>query len=155
MKETNFITSLHFGTKHGIWKHLRHDNVPNGIVRYFIYAIDEPCPKMYVGYTTNLNTRFANHKSSCNSKKSNATGLATHFKEGCPSDDGDRKKRILNLTILDSFDSTPEKLRQAGHKNRYCECRECIRAKKLEDIWIARLGTMHGDTGLNTKEDDV
>ena len=110
---------------------------------------------MYVGYTTNLNTRFANHKSSCNSKKSNATGLSTHFKEGCPSDDGDRKKLILNLTILDSFDSTPEKLRQAGHKNRYCECRECLRAKKLEDIWIARLGTMHGATGLNTKEDDI
>ena len=69
MKETNFITSLHFGTKHGIWKHLAHDKIPIGIVRYFIYAIDEPCPKMYVGYTNNLTARFANHKSSCNSKK--------------------------------------------------------------------------------------
>ena len=75
--------------------------------------------------------------------------------DGCPSDNGDKKKEILNLTILDCVDTTPEKLIQSGHKSKYCECRECLRAKKCEDIWIARLGTMSGTTGLNTKEDAV
>ena len=158
MKETNFVTSFHFGTKHGIWKHLAHDKVPNDVVRYWIYSIDEPCPKRYVGYTTNLKARFARfstHKSTCNSKNSNTSGLATHFKEGCPNDDGDRKKLILNFTILDFYDSTSRKQQLAGHKTQYCKCSECSRAKRLEDRWIFRLGTMFGDTGLNCKDESL
>ena len=153
MKETNFVKSLHFVTKHGIWKHLAHYKVPNNIVRYFIYAIEDPCPTLYVGYTTNLTTRFANHKSTANSRKSNSTGLAKHFKDGCASDNGDKNKSILNVTILDCYDTTREKLRRAKHKDRYCECSECEIAKRLEHRWIARLGSMFGASGLNTKED--
>ena len=149
MKQTNFIKSLHFGTKHGIWKHLAHDKVPNNIVRYFIYAIDDPCPTLYVGYTTNLVARFANHKSTANSRKSNATGLAKHFKDGCPSDTGDKRKHILNITILDCYDTTEEKLVRASHKNKYCDCTECAIAKTLEQKWISRLGSMFGASGLN------
>ena len=122
-------------------------------MRYWIYSIDEPCPKRYVGYTTYLKGRFSTHKSNCNTKNSNTTGLATHFKEGCPSDDGDRRKLILNFTILDAFDTTLEKQRQAGHTSQYCKCSECSRAKRLEDKWIARLGSMSGDSGLNCKDE--
>ena len=149
MKETNFVRSLHFGTKHGIWKHLSHDRVPVNTLRYWIYTIHDPCPKFYVGYTTNLITRFANHKSTANSRKSNSTGLAKHFKEGCSSDNGDKKKLILNVTILDCYDTTEQKLIRAGHRAKYCDCSECEMAKKLENRWIARLGSMFGTTGLN------
>ena len=101
------------------------------------------------------NIRFANHKSSCNSKNSNSTGLSTHFKEGCPSDIGDKRKLILNFTILDAYDTTVDKLRLAGHKNKYCKCSECTYAKRIEDRWIARLGTAFGNTALNTRDDDL
>ena len=153
MKETNFIKSFHFNTKHGIWKHLAHDKVPRNIVRFWVYAIADPCPKLYVGYTTNILTRFANHKSTANSRSSNSTGLATHFKDGCPNDDGDKKKMMLTVTLLDCYDSTKEKLQIAGHKSKYCNCSECAIAKRLESKWISRLGSMVGSTGLNTKEE--
>ena len=81
--------------------------------------------------------------------------MATHFKDGCPSDDGDRRKLILNCTILDAYDSTIEKQQAAGHKSQYCKCSECCHAKRLEDKWIARLGTMFGDTGLNCKDESL
>ena len=93
--------------------------------------------------------RFANHKSTANSKKSNSTGLAKHFKEGCPSDTGDRSKQILNITILDCYDTTNEKLVRASHKNKYCECKEWSIAKNLEQKWISRIGSMFGASGLN------
>ena len=149
MKERNVIQSFQFGTKHEIWKHLAHDKVPNNVMRYWIYAIDDPCPTLYVVYTTNLVARFSTHKNTANSKKSNATGLAKHFKNGCPSDDGDKRKSILNVTIVDCYDTTLEKLRIAGHKSKYCDCSECGVAKRLENKWISRLGTMFGETGLN------
>ena len=60
---------------------------------------------------------------------------------------------MLNVTILDCFDTTEEKLKTAGHKGRYCNCSQCCFAKRLEDKWIARLGSMFGDSGLNTKEE--
>ena len=153
MKETNFVKSFHFGTKHGIWKHLAHDKIPNNVVRYWIYAIDDPCPKLYVGYTTNILGRFATHKNTANSKNSNTTGLAKHFQQGCPNDDNDKRKFMLNITLLDCYDTTREKLRNAGHKSRYCDCSECRMARRIEDKWVARLGTMFGSSGLNSKED--
>ena len=112
-------------------------------------------PKTIIGYTTNILTRFANHKSTANSKNSNSTGLATHFKVGCPNDDGDKKKMILNVTLLDCYDTTREKLRISGHKSKYCKCSECDIAKRLESKWILRLGSMFGSTGLNTKEEST
>ena len=93
--------------------------------------------------------RFATHKNTANSKNSNSTGLAKHFMEGCPNDDGDKSKKMLNITILDCYDTTREKLRRAGHKSRYCDCSECRVAKRIENKWIGRLGSTHGDTGLN------
>ena len=132
-----------------------YNQIPSNIVRFWIYAIDDPCPKLYIGYTTNITARFANHKSTANSKTSNSTGLAKHFKEGCSSDDGDKKKDILNLTLLDCYDTTREKLRNAGHKTKYCNCSECEFAKRLEEKWIARLGSLFGATGLNSREESM
>ena len=60
---------------------------------------------------------------------------------------------ILNVTILDCYDTTREKLRNAGHKTRYCDCSECGAAKRIESRWISRLGTVFGDTGLNSKDE--
>ena len=153
MKETNFVKSFHFGTKHGIWKHLAHDKIPNNVVRYWIYAIDDPCPQLYVGYNTNILGRFATHKNTANSKNSNTTGLAKHFQEGCPNDNNDKRKMMLNITLLDCYDTTREKLRNARHKSKYCDCSECRAARRIEDKWVARLGSMFGNSGLNSKED--
>ena len=83
------------------------------------------------------------------SRKSNATGLAKHFKDGCPSDTGDKRKHILNITILDCYDTTEDKLVRASHKNKYCDCTECAIAKTLEQKWISRVGSMFGASGLN------
>ena len=60
---------------------------------------------------------------------------------------------MLNITLLDCFDTTREKLRNAGHKSQYCDCSECKGARRIEDKWVARLGTMFGTSGLNSKED--
>ena len=43
---------------------------------------DMPCHKRIVGSTTNPTNRWSTHKSSCNSEKSNSTGLSKHFKLG-------------------------------------------------------------------------
>ena len=62
---------------------------------------------------------------------------------------------MLNFTILDCYDSTAEKQQRAGHQSKYCKCSECSFAKRIEDKWIARLGTMFGDTGLNSKDESL
>ena len=74
--------------------------------------------------------------------------------EGCQSDNGDMNKTNLRLTLLDSVDTSVEKLNTAGHqKGAKCRCSECERLKAAEDKWICRLGTFYGEAGLNTRDE--
>ena len=63
------IESFHFDRKFKIHGHLTHDQIPDGIKRWFVYGIENvPCHKQIVGYTTNPVSRWSTHKSTCNSK---------------------------------------------------------------------------------------
>ena len=73
--------------------------------------------------------------------------------EGCSSDNGDKKKYILNITILDCYDTTQQKLKREKHNAKYGECPECKIAMKLVSHWIAQLDSMLGSTGLNSREE--
>ena len=55
---------------------------------------------------------------------------------------------------MDFYDTTENKLRLAGHEpGPQCRCSECNRLKRVEDKWILRMGTFHGDYGLNTRDE--
>ena len=76
-----------------------------------------------------------------------------HFKQGCPNDTG-REKNHLRLTLLDYLDTSEEKLRQAEHQPEpQCKCGECMKLLRTENKWILRLGTFHGQSGLNTRDE--
>jgi hypothetical protein len=76
------------------------------------------------------------------------TGLYKHFRDGCPYDDG-REKKNIRISLIDFIDTTVEKLTRANHKKGNCKCSECDRLRRAENKWIIRLGTFHGDSGLN------
>ena len=76
------------------------------------------------------------------------TELYQHFRDGCPNDDG-RNKNIIRISLLDFMDTTSEKLLMASHKKGNCKCLECDKLRRLENKWILRLGTFHGESGLN------
>ena len=91
-------------------------------------------------------------QTTCNSENSNSTGLSKHFKLGCPNDTG-RVKSTLDFTLIDFYDTTEEKLRNAGHvPGPKCRCLECEKLKIIEDKWILKLGTFYED-GLNTRDE--
>ena len=153
MSPTDFIYSHHFGTKIKIRGHLSHDYSPRGLIRWFIYTIEDlPCQLLYVGSSQSPVARFSSHKSSCNSGKSKATGLAKHFiNGGCPNDPG-RQKQTLNFTLVDHMDTSADKLAAAGHTGGACDCSECYKLKVLEDKFIMRIGSLY-TRGLNTREE--
>ena len=154
MKPTDHTISLHFGTKIGIHGHLAHDFSPPGKTRWFIYQIvDIPCQLIYVGSTTSPTSRFATHKSQCNSEKSKGTGLSNHFREGnCPNDEG-REKWTLEFTLVDFLDTTEEELHTAGHvSGPKCTCSVCDSLKRLEDKFILRTGSFYSN-GLNSRNE--
>ena len=73
--------------------------------------------------------------------------------EGCPHDTGTDKEN-LRITLLDFFDTTEQKLRDAGHQSGpKCQCQECGNLLKTENKWILRLGTFFGNSGLNTRDE--
>ena len=75
-----------------------------------------------------------------------------HFKTGCPNDIG-KEKTTLNFTLLDFYDTTPEKLLRANHESgAKCRCRECGHLKSIEDHWIINLGTFY-DHGMNSRDE--
>ena len=120
------------------------DYCPEGKVRWFIYVIqDIPCSKIYTGSTQNPVSCFSNHKSTRNNpekQKHGGTGLCRHFKSVCPNDSG-KDKRNLNITLIDFYDTTEEKLLRAGHvPGPKCRCKECQNLKDLKDFHILRLG---------------
>ena len=132
---------------------MAYDKVPDGMLRWFIYSIEDiPCHLRTVGSTTNPTSRWRTHKSTCNSENSNSTGLSKHFKLGCPNDIG-KEKITLDFTLIDYIDTTQEKLTLANHEpGPKCRCSECGRLKSLEDEWIIKLGTFY-DHGLNTRDE--
>ena len=97
--------------------------------------------------------RFLNHRSCCNSEKSNSSGLAKHFANGgCPNDLG-REKDTLIFTLVDYLDTTEEELQLAGHiRGPQCRCDICQKLKSLEDKFILRSGTFYTN-GLNTRDE--
>ena len=153
MVEKNFIYSFHFKQKFAIHGHLAHDFSRSGVIRWYVYALcDIGCGLLYVGSSQKPNKRWTTHKSSCNSKNSNATGMSKHFKVGCPNDDG-REKFNLEFTLIDFIDTSDEKLELAGHvPGPKCRCGECARLKNKEDEWILKLGTIYTQ-GLNSRDE--
>ena len=73
--------------------------------------------------------------------------------EGCPNDLGN-KKSTLSLSLIDYYDTTLEKLSLAKHvKGPQCKCKECENLRKLEDVWILKIGSFYGNSGLNERND--
>ena len=156
-RETSFVESMFFNKKfaiHGRLVHIKPSVKPK--LRWFIYLMEDlGCRLQYVGSTTDICARWAATKSACNKANSNSTGLYKHFQEGCPSDSGQEKENI-RLTLLDFLDTTVEKLVSAGHiSGPQCRCTECNKLKRIEDKWILRLGTFHGGSGLNSRDEVV
>jgi hypothetical protein len=107
----------------------------------------------YVGSTTDVCSRWSSTKSACNRADSVCTGMYRHFMDGCPNDGG-REKDQLQLTLLDFFDTSEEKLLQCGHQaGPQCKCTECLKLLRTENKWILRLGTFYGNSGLNTRDE--
>ena len=155
MVEKDHIQSIHFGVPLRIHGHLAHDKWPDGSIRWFIYSIlDIPCHLLYVGSSTNPVARWRTHKSTCNLRNSNSSGLAKHFKTGCPNDSG-RDKSTLDFTLLDYYDTTQEKLSHANHEpGPKCRCVECGHLKSIEDRWLVNLGTLYDErNGLNHRDE--
>ena len=152
MKPTDFIYSHHFKTKIKIRGHLSHDYSPRGLIRWYIYTIEDmPCKLLYVGSSQSLVARFSSHKSSCNSENLRLLAwLNTLQMGGCPNDLG-RQKETLN-TLVDHMDTSAEKLAAAGHIGGACDCTECYKLKVLEDKFIMRIGSLYTQ-GLNTREE--
>ena len=152
MIPVDHIESFHFGTKIKIRGHLAHDYSPPGMIRWFIYQIvDVPCHLIYVGSSTLPTSRFATHKSTCNSESSKSTGLSKHFMNGgCPNDEG-REKSTLVVTLVDHLDTTQAELREAGHvSGPKCVCLICDKLKQLEDKFIMKTGSFYNH-GLNSR----
>ena len=148
------MESIHFGTKIKIRGHLRHDFAPPDKLRWCIYQIkDIPCNLLYTGNTIRPQARFATHKSSCNSEKSNSKGLSKHFVNGgCPFDRR-KEKTTLKFTLVDFLDTTEEELRTAGHvSGPKCTCSVCDNLKKLEDKFILRTGSFYSQ-GFNSRNE--
>ena len=85
-------------------------------LRWFVYLLEDMlCLKQYIGSTTDICGRWSNTKSACNKADSNRTGSYKHVQDGCPNDTGQSKSHI-RLTLVDLYDTTEDRLRQAGHE---------------------------------------
>ena len=156
MVETDHIESYHFKRKHRIHGNLSHDfSGVGGELRWFIYCIqDIPCHKQYVGSTISLRARWATHKSTCNSETSKSSGLAKHFQNGGCKNDLGKEKTTLSITLIDFIETSTDILSRVGHiPGPQCNCSECNRLKRKEDMWILRLGTFYGDSSLNHRDE--
>ena len=73
--------------------------------------------------------------------------------DGCPFDTG-IDKSTLNYTLVDFYDTTAQKIREAGHvPGPKCRCKECNLLKDLENKWIMKMGTLYGTSGLNERNE--
>ena len=99
-----------------------------------------------------MTERWANTKHRCLAGDSDSTGLYKHFKEGCSA----RLPTLGNVrvSLLEQYTTTSDALTRAQHKpGPACNCGECETFKQLESKWILRLGTIHGQFGLNMKSE--
>ena len=112
-----------------------------------------PCHKLIIGSTQTPVQRWSNYKSTCNSETSKSTGLAKHFLDGCPFDQG-KEKLTLCFNLIDFYDTTQENIIKAGHvPGPKCRCQECNNLKDLEDRWILKMGSFYGISGLNSRDE--
>ena len=101
--------------------------------------------------------RWANTKSKIHSLVSGrpgkaGTGLESHFKSGCPVYDVELKS--VRVTLLEHMNTTEEVLQTSSHQaGPGCQCSQCTKLKGIEDKWICRLGTFHGEYGLNERDE--
>ena len=149
-----FVTSYHFNTKVPIRGHLTHEpHDSKQKNRWFVYLIEDlTCRKQYVGSSVDVYRRWSSHKSDCNKRLGEKSGLAAHFAAGCPEDQ-DQEKSNLELTLLASMDVTEEDKEAAGHiSGAGCVCKLCEKLQKLEDSYMLRLGTFFFPTGLNKRD---
>ena len=66
--------------------------------------------------------------------------------------DSGSDKTTLDLTLVDYYDTTEERLRLANHiPGPKCRCLECEKLKNIEDFWIMKLGTFYD--GFNTRDE--
>ena len=149
------VQSMYTGRKYAIHGHLFHlpaSQKPK--LRWFVYLLEDlACMLQYVGSTIDICSRWSSTKSACNKGNSNSTGMYKHFMDGCQNDTGVEKNHI-RLTLLDSMDTTEERLRVAGYQpGPQCICKECKKLLRTENKWIMRLGIFHGTTGLNTRDE--
>ena len=73
--------------------------------------------------------------------------------DGCPFDTGS-EKMTLEYTLIDFYDTTEQKIREAGHvPGPKCRCKECNLLKDLENKWIMKMGSMYGTSGLNLRDE--
>ena len=160
--ETRSIKSLYFNRPFKIHGYLSHEYSPLGLIRWFVYLINECCLTQYIGSTNDTRKRWANHKKDCKHAKINkdkklmnqdekfcrSTGLTSHFKDT----DCFYEHEKLRFVYLDYYDATTDKLKKAGHEpGPKCRCAECSNLKSLEDYCILRMGTLYGNSGLNRR----
>ena len=97
---------------------------------------------------------WATHKSTCNSETSKSSGLAKHFRNGGGKNDLGKEKTTLSITLIDFIETSTDILSRVGHiPGPQCNCSECNRLKRKEDMWILRLGTFYGDSSLNHRDE--
>ena len=162
--ERREVTSTHFKVKHSIAGHNVHLPASQTMkTEWFTYLEECIHPEntfQYVGSTDSMTHRWANTKSRCKALAGNpslkaGTGLERHFQNGCSEYDGPRLGSV-RVTLLEKMRTSKEKLKTANHKpGAGCRCTECGKLKQMEDKWICRLGTFHGEFGLNTRDEIV
>ena len=162
MVERSEVTSTHFGVKHSIAGNNVHlPATQKEKFLWFIYLLECIHPEgrfQYVGSAISITHRWANTKSKINSLALNpslqaGSGIEKHFKEGCSQHQGPALESV-RVTLLETFETSKEKTKASNHKaGEGCRCTECERLKELEDKWICRLGTFHGQFGLNERDE--
>ena len=61
---------------------------------------------------------------------------------------------MSKLVYLSSLTLQKKKLQAASHvAGAGCQCSQCLLLKKMEDKWICRMGTYHGEFGLNERDE--
>ena len=95
-----------------------------------VYVIEcVPCGKQYVGSTINFDERWHNHKYVMSNKKEKESGLGDHYSKVHHDNlDG------IKVTLIDS-------------------CQDVKFLKEREDFWIVNLNTLHGEHGLNSRDE--
>ena len=152
MIERSEVYSSHFKRKHNIAGHNVHlEATMKPKLTWFVYlmeCIHQHGIYQYAGSTCSMTDRWANTKSKCLKGTCEGTGLDKHYKDGC------QNANNIRITLLEQYNTTNEALHAANHKQRPgCICQECEKLKELESKWIHRLGTLHGEYGLNSRSE--